>query len=142
MRKKNILKFLFLTVLLYPAFALFAAVGDLYDATLQKAVDSVQHYRLSIWVSWLVLVSASIYFKWTRKKNFFFFFTYAFLVIAFSVLGYLSQELVTQFDLPNRFSDNYSLGVFQALQHIISSVVLTAFLQAAVWWFTRRWHRR
>ncbi len=142
MRKKNVLRFLFLAVLLYPIFSLFKVVGDLNGAELQEALDSVLHYQISIWVSWLVLVSASVYFKWTRKKNFFFFFTYAFLVVAFAFLGYMSQELVIEYDLPNKFRDNYSFGVLQALQHIISSVVLTAFLQAAVWWFTRRWHRR
>jgi hypothetical protein len=142
MRKKNVLRFLFLAVLLYPIFSLFKAVGDLNSEELQEALDSVYHYQISIWVSWLVLVSASVYFKWTRQKNFFFFFTYAFLVVAFAFLGYMSQELVIEFDLPNKFRDNYSFGVLQALQHIISSVVLTAFLQAAVWWFTRRWHRR
>ncbi|MCY2687263.1 hypothetical protein [Salinimicrobium sp. TH3] len=141
MRKKNVLRFLFLAVLLYPIFSLFKVVGDLNGAELQEALDSLLHYQISIWVSWLVLVSASVYFKWTRQKNFFFFFTYAFLVVAFAFLGYMSQELVIEYDLPNKFRDNYSFGVLQALQHIISSVVLTAFLQAAVWWFTRRWHR-
>lgn len=142
MKRKNVLRFLFLAVLLYPIFTLFKAVGDPGTAELQEALDSVLHYQISIWVSWLVLVSVSIYFKWVKQKNFFFFFTYAFLIVAFGFLGYLSQELVTHYDLPNKFSDNYSFGVLQALQHIISSVVLTAFLQAAVWWFTRRWHRR
>lgn len=142
MRKKNLLKFLFLAVLIYPLFTLFRAVGNLNGVELQDTLDSVLHYQVSIWVSWIVLVSASVYFKWTKQKNFFFFFTYAFLVVAFGFLGYLSQELVTQFDLPNKFRDDYSYGILHALQHIISSVVLTAFLQAAVWWFTRRWHRR
>ena len=141
MKKKNLLKFLFLTVLVYPIFTLFNAVGDLNAEELQEAMDAVLHYQISIWVSWLVLVSASVYFKWSKRKNFFFFFTYAFLVVAFSFLGYLSQEVVNTFELPNKFRDNYSFGVLHALQHIISSVVLTAFLQAAVWWFTRRWHR-
>ncbi len=142
MRKKNLLKFLFLTVLLYPVFTLFNAVGNLNGAELPEALDAVLHYQISIWVSWLVLVTASIYFKWTRHKNFFFFFTYAFLVVAFGFLGYLSQELVMEYDLPNKYGDQYSFGILHALQHIITSVVLTAFLQAAVWWFTRRWHRR
>jgi hypothetical protein len=142
MKKKNILKFLFLAVLLYPLFTLFGAVGNLGDVGLQEAHDSVLNYQISIWISWLVLVTASVYFKWTKQKNFFFFFTYAFLLMAFGFLGYLSQTLVTQYDLPNKFRDGYSFGVLQALQHIISSMVLTGFLQAAVWWFTRRWHRR
>lgn len=142
MRKKNLLKFLFLTVLLYPVFTLFNAVGNLNGVDLQEALDAVLHYQISIWVSWLVLVTASIYFKWTKHKNFFFFFTYAFLVVGFAFFGYLSQEIITIYDIPNKFKDGHTFGVLHALQHIISSVVLTAFLQAAVWWFTRRWHRR
>ena len=142
MKRKNLLRFLFLAVLLYPVFTMFRAVGNLGTAELQPALNSVLHYQISIWVSWLVLVSASVYFKWIKKKNFFFFFTYAFLVVAFGFLGYLSQVLMTEYNLPNKFEDGYSFGVLHAVQHIISSVVLTAFLQAAVWWFTRRWHRR
>ena len=143
MRKKDILRFLFLVILLYPIYMLFNAVGQLNEPVeLQTAIDAVGHYQISIWVSWLVLVSASVYFKWTKHRNFFFFFTYAFLVVAFGFLGYLSQELVTDYELPNKFRDQYSFGILNAMQHIISSVVLTVFLQAAVWWFTRRWHRR
>ena len=142
MRKKNFLRFLFLAVLIYPVFTLFDAVGKISGTELQEALDAIKNYQVSIWISWLVLVSASVYFKWSKKKNFFFFFTYAFLVVAFGFLGYLSQEVVNAFDLPNKYRDNYSFGVLHAVQHIISSVVLTAFLQAAVWWFTRRWHRR
>ncbi len=141
MRKRNVLKFLVIAVLVFPLFSLFNAVGDLNNTDLQEALDSVLYYQISIWVSWLVLVSASVYYKWVKKRNFFFFYTYAFLVVAFGFLGYLTQELVSDFDLPNKFSDGYSFGIFQALQHIVSSIVLTVFLQAAVWWFTRRWHR-
>lgn len=142
MRRKNILRFLFLIVLLYPAFSLFHAVGEVDNESLEEATGAVLRYQISVWVSWLVLVSASVYFKWTHKQNFFFFFTYAFLILAFGFLGYLSQELILNHDLPNKFRDDYSFGLLHALQHIITSVVLTAFLQAAVWWFTRRWHRQ
>lgn len=142
MKRKNILRFLFLAVLIYPAFALFNAVGEVDEESLEVATDAIQHYQISVWVSWIVLVSASVYYKWTRQRNFFFFFTYSFLVVAFGFLGYLSQELLNNYDLPNKFRDDYSFGLLQSLQHIITSVVLTAFLQAAVWWFTRRWHRR
>jgi nitrate reductase NapE component len=142
MKKKNILKFLFLVILLYPLFSLFSAVGDIGEVGLQEARKAISHYQVSIWVSWLVLVSASVYFKWTKQKNFFFCFTYAFLVVAFGFLGYLAQELVARYELPNKFGDAYSFGVLHALQHIISSLVLTGFLQAAVWWFTRKWHCR
>lgn len=142
MRKKNILRFLFIAVLFYPVYTLFKAVGNLNREELQETLNSVSNFQISIWVSWVVLVSISVYFKWTEKRNFFFFFTYAFLVVGFGFLGYLSQELVLEYDLPNKFGDGYSYGVLHALQHIVSSVVLTAFLQAAVWWFTRRWHRR
>lgn len=142
MRRKNILRFLFLAVLLYPAFALFNAVGEMDAGSLHLAKEAVIHYQISVWLSWLILVSASVYFKWTHKQNFFFFFTYAFLIVAFGFLGYLSQELLLNYELPNKFRDDYSFGLLQALQHIITSVVLTGFLQAAVWWFTKRWHRR
>ncbi|NJW54129.1 hypothetical protein [Salinimicrobium oceani] len=141
MRRKNIFRFLFLVILIYPIFTLFLTVVELDNNSLVLAKEAVLNYQISIWISWLFMVATAVYFKWTHQQDFFFFFTYAFLVLAFGFLGYLSQKLLSNFDLPNKFEDEYSFGVLQAVQHIITSVVLTAFLQAGVWWFTRRWHR-
>ena len=142
MQKKNVLWIIAILVLIYPIFALFNATEALGTTTVKGAENQVLNYQVSIWITWVVLVSLAVYYKWTRKKNIFFFFIYAFLVVGFGIFGYLTQNLILAYDLPSQFSDTYTFGLLIALQNIVTSAVLTGFLQAAVWWFTRRWHRR
>jgi hypothetical protein len=142
MVKKAILRTLIIVTLLYPAYMLFLAHAALGAETPRVAEEGIIHYQLSIWISWIFLVSVAVFYKWTESRNFFFYFTYAFLAVAFAVYGYLHQEMITVFDLPSFFVDSYTLGVLVAFQNLIVSGILTAFLQGSVWWFTRRWHRR
>lgn len=133
---------LVLLVLLYPAYMLFRAHSVLSFEEVRAVEESILNYQLSIWISWILLASVAVFYKWTDKGNFFFYFTYAFLCMSFALYGYLHQDMINRFNLPSSFSDNYTLGILTAFQNIISSVILTAFLQGAVWWFTRRWYRR
>lgn len=142
MKKKNLLRVVAVLVLLYPAFCLFNATEALGSAGMQEAGEKVNSYQLSLWLSWIILAAVSVYHKWSRQQNFFFHFTYAFIIVGFGIFGYLSQSLVLVYDLNSRFTDSYTYGVLTALQGIVTASVLTIFLQAGVWWFTRRWHRR
>lgn len=142
MRKKNILRAVAVLVLLYPAFSLFNATEAIGMETVGGAGEEVNSYQLSLWISWIVLASIAVFHKWTQKQNFFFHFTYAFIIVGFAIFGYLSQSLHLAYALPDRFTDNYTFGVLTALQGIVTATVLTIFLQAGVWWFTQRWHRR
>lgn len=142
MGKKAILRTLVIIVLLYPVYMLFNA-GDAIDLQkVEQAQESILNYQISLWISWVFLVMVSIFYKWTDKSNFFFYFTYGFLLVGFSVFGYFHQSLVNIYELPSPFEDRYTFGVVVTLQNVVVSFVLTALLQAAVWWFTRRWHRR
>ncbi|MGB7843048.1 MAG: hypothetical protein WBL21_09670 [Salinimicrobium sp.] len=141
MRKKNIFRVIAVLVLLYPAFSLFNATEAIGNVDIGDAREKVNSYQLSLWVTWLVLASLSVYHKWTRRQNFFFHFTYAFIIIGFGIFGYLNQSLGPGYELQSHFKHSSTLGIFTALQGIITAAVLTIFLQAAVWWFTRRWHR-
>lgn len=142
MEKKAVLRALVIIALLYPAYMLFLANAGLSSGEMLAAEQDILEYQISVWISWVFLVSVAVFFKWTEKKNFFFYFTYAFLVIAFGLYGYLYQDFVNTFDLPSSFEDRYTLGVLVTFQNLIVSVILTAFLHGGVWWFTRRWHRR
>lgn len=142
MRKKAILYVLVLLMFIYPAFALFDAIEAIGDVSAKEAENVIVDYEISVWVTWIVLVSVAVFFKWTRRRNLFFFFTYGYVIIAFGIVGYLSQMIISAYGLPSHFEDSYTLGVLIAVQKIVSAVILTAFLHAAVWWFTRRWHRR
>lgn len=142
MVKKAFLRTLVIVALLYPAYMLFLANTSLSSGDTRTAEESVLNYQVSVWISWVFLVSVAVFYKWTEKRNFFFYFTYAFLAVAFALYGYLHQGFINVFDLPSSFADNYTLGVLVALQNFVVSAILTGFLQGGVWWFTRRWHRR
>ena len=143
MFKKPVLLVLFLIILAYPLISIFQLEQTMSEANNGGAAhQSLINYQVSIWVSWLVLVFLSIHEKWTKKRNWFFYLTYGFIIVAFSIFGYYTQEIINNFDLPSRFEDNYTHGVFTAIINIITSGILTVLLQVGVWWFTRRWHRR
>lgn len=143
MKKKYLLLAMLLLLLLYPAIRAYLVMQSLEAGyRVDRVEDSILSYQLSIWLTWLVFVIIAVFYKWTTEKNFFFILTYAFLLLSFGFFGYFVQALVNSFELPSTFEDDYTLGVFTALQNFAVAALLTAFLQAAVWWFTRRWHRR
>lgn len=142
MGKKGVLRALVIMVLVYPAYMFFMAANSLDSREIAPGREAILNYQVSIWISWIFLVSTAVYYKWTEKRNSFFYFTYGFLVVAFAVFGYLHQSFVNFHDLPSPFKDGYTLGVLLFLQNLVVSSILTGFLQAGVWWFTRRWHRR
>ncbi len=142
MEKKTLLLIILLLTLLYPIFSLVQLEQAFSNAPVLETVqDELNNYRLSIWISWIVFAVVSVYYKWTRKENFFFNSTYIFLLVAFTFFGYYTQQLVNTFEISTPFNDKYSLGVFTAIQNLFASAVLTIFLQLAVWWFTRKFHR-
>lgn len=142
MKKKTLLVIIFLLLLFYPLFSLFQLEQALVPGEIIQEVQAeLQSFQRSIWISWVILVALAVYYKWSFKRNLVFYLTYGFLIVAFAVFGIYVQRVVTLFEVPSGFADAYTLGVFSALQNILFSAVLTGFLQAAVWWFTRRWHR-
>lgn len=143
MNKKMILLLLSVVVLFYPVYALFELDTTISSSSdLHKVQEGILDYQVSLWISWLVLVVISVSYKWSEKSDYFFSITYGLILVGFAVLGAYTQEVVSNFNLPSRFSDSYTLGVLTAVQNIFVAGILTGFLQAGVWWFTRRWHRR
>jgi hypothetical protein len=143
MKKKTLLLTVLLILLLYPLISATQAWRALETVTVAEGVErSISLYHLSIWITWLVYVNVAIFYKWSIQKNFFFYGTYIFLGISYLVYGYLIQEMVNRFNIESNFRDSYTLGVFTAIQNVLAAAVLTGMLQAGVWWFTRRWHRR
>lgn len=143
MKKKNILLAIFALVLCYPLFTAYQFWEVIIsNRGLEVVENQLISYQISIWLTWIITVAMAVYFKWTEKNNLMFYVTYTFLVLAFIFFGIFSQMMVNNFNLPSSFEDSYTLGVFAAIQNIFVSVLLTGFLHAGVWWFTRRWHRR
>ena len=77
-----------------------------------------------------------------KKTSFFFFLTYGFLLLAFTVYGIFYQKMISNFQFSTRFSDDYTLALFLSLENLIVIGIFTGILQAAVWWFTRSWHKK
>ena len=143
MSRRTLLLIIFIVVLFYPLYTAFQLEQVIEaEQSLEKVRSSLKGYQASAWITWVVLVSIAVYYKWTQKKNFFFFLTYGFLAIAFGIFGSFAQAVVNNFNLPSSFEDGYTYGILSAVQNIFVAAILTGFLQAAVWWFTRRWHRR
>lgn len=140
---KRILLVIFITILLYPAYKLISLGSYMGTAgSLEEVQREILNYQVSIWISWVVMVCIAVYSKWTEKKNSFFILTYFFVAVGFIFLGIYYQQMISEFDLPSRFRDGYTHGVLVAVQNLLMAGILTGFLQAGVWWFTRRWHRR
>lgn len=143
MNKKLLFLIIFLVLILYPVYTLvhLEQVRTEYGG-MKLFQEGLNHYQISIWVVWLFMVALAIYYKWTSEKNIFFHTIYGFLLVAYLIYGWYLQQMVTYYGIETGFRDDYTLVVFKTIQSFAISAILTAFLQAAVWWFTRRWHRR
>lgn len=143
MNKKILFLILFGFLLIYPGYSLIQVeqVNSGY-AVLEEFQRSLTNFQISILVSWVFMIGIAIYYKWTREKNIFFFLIYIYLIISNIFFGIYFGEMVTNYRIPTTFEDDYTIGVLKGLQNFAVSAVLTALIQAAVWWFTRRWHRR
>lgn len=142
MNIKTIFYIVIILVIIYPAFSVFLVDQAMQNGNETEIKRAISAYQLSIWISWLIFAILAIYYKWTTEENIFFYTTYGFLILGFSIYGYYIQKMVNLLNVETGFRDNYTFGVFTAIQNLAVAGLLTGFLQAAVWWFTRRWHRR
>lgn len=143
MSKKIYFIILFLLLIIYPVFTLFNLEQVRVDfGNLEIFQEKLTHYQVSIWVTWVIMVAMAVYFKWTTEKNLFFYFIYTYLSIAYIIFGWYFLQMIRNYEIETGFTDDHTLVVLKTAQNLFVSVILTAFLQAAVWWFTRRWHRR
>lgn len=138
MKKKTLLLISYLLIFIYPAISFF----QLFNAKSSSFEDFLNNYQISIWISWIALVSIAIYYKWTTKNNFFFIILYGFLIISFGLYGWYAQEIAPQINSQIGLSADYPSGIFITIKNTLAIIIFSAFLQIAVWWFTRRWHRR
>lgn len=142
MKTKKLLLLIIFLIILYPLYQGINAGIILFGEEEESAViGSITAYQISIWVAWLILVSISVYYKWKDKKNLFFNTTYGFLLVGFAIFGFFTQRAVNLYELPTRFEDSYTLGVFTALQQVAIAGILTFFIQFSVWIFETKWHR-
>ena len=139
MNKKVVILLIVGLILIYPLVTLFRLDQAISAGTsLEQVQETLLAFQVSIWISWIFLAGLAIYYKWTLRRNLIFTLTYGFLFICFCLFGTYTQMMFNLFQLPSAFEDEYTLGVFTAVLNIVVSAVLTGFLQAGVWWFTRK----
>lgn len=142
MKIKKLLLLFFFVISLYPLYKGIDAGLILFGEEEDRAViQSITAYQISIWVAWVMFISLSVYYKWKVKQNLFFYVTYGFLLVGFAIFGFFTQKAVNLYELPSRFEDSYSLGLFTALQQVAIAGILTFFIQFSVWIFETKWHR-
>ena len=142
MNKKYLISGLFVLLLLYPALSVLILSQEIgLGSTPERLANLLSSYRISLWLCWIVMASLAIFYKWTTGENLFFNIIYIFLSLGFGFFGFYSQRIINLFDLSSPFSDTYTYGFLVGIQNFIVPAILTGFLQAGVWWFTRRWHR-
>ncbi|HET8753516.1 MAG TPA: hypothetical protein VFM59_04075 [Salinimicrobium sp.] len=142
MSKRAVLLVILGVVLIYPLISFIGMNNAFHTPVLEGIQKEILNYQLSIWICWLIFAGVAVFYKWKRHNNLFFLITYVFLIIGFGIFGLYYQKMIEMFDIPSMFKDTYILGLLVILQNLITSVVLTIFLQVCVWWFTRSWHRR
>lgn len=143
MSKKQLFHIIFFIILLYPVFTL-VQLDQVRNASsgMELFQNVLSHFHISIWIVWIFMAALAVSYKWTTQKNTFFHYLYVYLLIGYFIYGWYLHQMVTGTGIDTGFKDDYTLVVLKTLQGFAVSAILTAFLQAAVWWFTRRWHRR
>ncbi|QED37083.1 hypothetical protein FK178_04875 [Antarcticibacterium arcticum] len=143
MSRKIILLCLTVLVTLYPILSAYWMLCVLLNGeTILIADQKLSEYLLSIWLTWVVLVSMAIFYKWSSKGNFFFKFTNVFLLVSAVVFGFFLLEIAKLYETGSLIKDPLLFALLKTLQNFAVLFLLTFFLQAAVWWFTRKWHRQ
>ncbi|SHG50198.1 hypothetical protein SAMN05444483_11414 [Salegentibacter echinorum] len=107
----------------------------------EQTLQALKHYQISIWCGWLLLTGASTYLRWTKGIHTLFIITYTSAFIAFLFFGYYLNLGVERnlWDIPNVYDKKL---FFVILKNILLICGMTAFVHAAIWWFSKRWHRR
>lgn len=142
MKIKPLLIIFYIGIMLYPAYMFYLALFLPVNAGVEEAMEYQNLLQTSLWVSWVLLVAISVYYKWTTEKNLFFMFTYVFIGLGFVLYGVYTHQVITEYNIETRFDDPSTFTFLIVFQNIVIATILTGFLQLAVWWFTRRLHRR
>lgn len=142
MKTKNILLIVFTIVLLFPLYAVLQIFQLETTATAEEATSTVNFLQISIWISWVFMVSMAIYYKWVQQSNFFFVITYIFVIAAFGFFGFLLDDVINKYGIGSRLGDQYPVAIYTFIRNVVASIAFTVFLQLAVFWFTRKWHRK
>lgn len=102
---------------------------------------SVRNFQISIWCAWVLITSSATYYQWAQKKYILFVLDYLIVIIAFVFLRHylnLGEEKGLW-----SFGDRFIMGSnYITLRNALLICFMTAFVQAAIWLFSSKWHRK
>ncbi|PKD20370.1 hypothetical protein APR41_13910 [Salegentibacter salinarum] len=109
--------------------------------TAEAAQQALQNFQISIWCGWLLITGPAIYFRWKAGNHILFIIDYLIAVTAFIIFGvYVNRGAELElWSLGDSFRGNVT---FLVIRNILLICGMTAFIHAAIWWFSKRWHRR
>lgn len=108
--------------------------------TAEASKQAIQNFQISIWCGWLLITGPAIYFRWKYANHILFILDYLIAISAFIILGvYVNKGTELElWSLGETFRGNIS---FMVMRNILLICGMTAFIHAAIWWFSKRWHR-
>ncbi|WP_276165409.1 hypothetical protein [Zobellia alginiliquefaciens] len=140
-RKESILSLVFVLLLGIPIFILIDLGTAVDTGNWEELERGLVNYLISIWSVWILTVSIAVYYKWTEKNNLYFFMNYSYLIVAFGFFIHYNATLLNNIELPQSYASN-RLTFIRTAKHLMPILFATGYLQASVWWFSKKWHRK
>jgi hypothetical protein len=102
---------------------------------------ALRNYHISIWIAWVIVTSSATYYQWTQKKYIIFVLDYLLIILAFIFFrNYLSLGEEEGFwSLGSSFKTGAN---FTSMRNALVMIFMTAFVQAAIKFFSSKWHRK
>lgn len=102
---------------------------------------TIRNFQISIWCAWVLITSSATYYQWTQKKYILFVLDYLIVIVAFI---FLRHYLYTgEAEGLWKLADSVIKGTdYLTIRNTLVICFMTAFVQAAIWLFSSKWHRK
>ena len=140
--KKSILFLVFSIFMVFPVYFIVLIGEDIRTGNWELLQPRLVYYLMSIWGTWIFTISIAVYHKWMEKKNLFFYLNYAFILLTMVFFMTFNAKLLDHIHNSSQTQDKEMLNLMRTGQHLVPLVLATIYLQASVWWFRKKWHRK
>lgn len=140
--KKSILFLVFVILMVFPMYFIVLIGEDVRTGNWEMLQPRLVFYLMSIWGAWIFTISIAVYYKWTEKKNLFFYLNYALILLTMGFFMIFNAKLLDHIHTESQIQDKGMLNLIRTGQHLVPLVLATIYLQASVWWFRKKWHRK
>jgi len=140
--KKLILCLVFSIFMVFPMYFIMLIGEDIRTGNWEVLQSRLVYYLMSIWGTWIFTISIAVYYKWTEKKHLFFYLNHAFILLTMVFFMTFNAKLLDHIHNSSQTQDKEMLNLMRTGQHLALLVFATIYLQASVWWFRKKWHRK